>query len=165
MQNEVETIGIFVVSFFSLVLSQSNKNKRGKKMEEKKIKVWPLFGMITAVVLTIISVFLPLATSGSRTYESLIVDSGGETGRVVLIGAIIIGIFPIAALLTKKTLLSKIAGILGILGGLGLAGIQAILYFGLAHFSISPAAGIYLGTVGAVLVFVMGIASLRSKKD
>ncbi|MBL1225584.1 hypothetical protein [Enterococcus sp. BWR-S5] len=165
MQNEVENIGIFVVSFLSLVFSQSNKNKRGKKMEEKQIKVWPLVGMLMAVVLTAISVFLPIATSGSRTYESLIVDSGGETGRTVLIGAIIIGILPIAALITKKTLLSKLAGILGILGGLGLAGIQAVLYYGLVHFSISPAAGMYLGSVGAVLGFVMGIASLRSKKS
>lgn len=134
-------------------------------MEGKTIKVWPLIGIVAAAVISIISVFLPLATNGSRSYEPMITDSGGEMGRIVLIGAIIIAIFPIAALLTKKTLLSKISGILSILGGLVLAGIGAILFFGVKHYSITPAGGIYLVFVGAILFFIMGIASMRSKKN
>lgn len=133
-------------------------------MEGKVIKVWPLVGMIAAVVLSIISVFLPMATIGSESYSSLITDSGGEAGRIVIIVAVIVGIFAILPLLTKKTALSKLAGIAGILGGLVLAGMGAISYFAVSRLSVSVGLGVYLVFVAALLFFVMGIASMRSKK-
>ncbi|WP_086349317.1 hypothetical protein [Candidatus Enterococcus clewellii] len=134
-------------------------------MEGKTMKIWPLVGMLAVVALSIISVFLPLATMGSKNYSSLITDSGGEAGRIVIIAAVAVGILAVLALFTKKTFLSKIAGVFSILGALVLAGVGAIAYFAVERLSASPATGIYLVFVGAALFLIMGIASMRAKKN
>ncbi|MGL4697410.1 hypothetical protein [Enterococcus larvae] len=133
-------------------------------MEEKTIKVWPLFGMVVAVVVSIISVFLPLYTYASEGRSSLIEDSGGDLGRMTIIIAVIIGIAAVLTLVTKKPALSKLAGVVSILGGLAIAGIGGIAVFAVNTLNMSIASGVYLVFVGAAMFFILGIASMKSKK-
>ncbi|MGC6769044.1 hypothetical protein ACYSNR_09380 [Enterococcus sp. LJL128] len=134
-------------------------------METKGIKVWPVMGVIASLVVSFISLFLPIMAYGSETYSSYWEDGDGEIAMFVTIAVVLVGIFAVLTLVTKKRVLNTITGILSIIAGLLLpAGNALIVFVGFDRVGISPAIGIYLMFVGTVALFVFGIITLRANK-